>query len=112
MKKVPYYQSENKDFYKDHYQQTGGSLTYFAGVPHLQQGSGLLGNIIRAAVPLVKKGLKFVLPEAVKLGKNVIHDVAAGKGSVKKSLRKRGLQAVGNIAQSAVSKKKPKDIFS
>ena len=112
MKKVPYNRTRAAAFYRDHYlhNQTGGSLNYFAGINE-QRGSGLLGSLFRASIPLVKKGLKAILPEAVHFGKNVIQDVVLDKQKIRQSLKKRGLQSLGKVGEKAIKRVKS-DIFT
>ena len=83
--------------YEDYYlHQTGRGLPVFSG-PALQRGhglGGLLGGVMRMAVPLLKKGAKYVGRQALKTGAGLAEDVLAGKNI--KSSAKRRLTQMGN----------------
>ena len=46
----------------------------------------------------------YILPTARSMGKDVLNDVVSGKSTLKKSLKKRGLQSVGKIAARVVAR--------
>lgn len=112
MRKLKYSNSiGQRAAYKNYYcSQKGSGLDYFAGV---QTGSGILSSLIKIATPLVKRGVKAVLPEAINLGKTLASDIILNKKSAKKALRRRGLESIQNLAGSVIKKRKTnsKDIF-
>lgn len=112
MKKL-YGSSNAVNFYLHHYlnSQSGGHLPYFEGLIHQQVGSGIWGNIFKTALPVLKKGVQAILPHAVDLGKNLINDVIVEKRNLRKSLRKRGLNALKDSG-STLPKRAKQDIFN
>ena len=63
------------------------------------RGSGLfsnfLGGLSRKVLPFLKN---YILPIAKQFGKDIYSDVTSGNSSVKKSVKKRGLQSLANLA--------------
>src|ERR1044071_8391614 len=81
--------------YLDYYmQQSGNGMPIFQGYRG-QRGHGLgsmLARFFRSAVPILKKGLSFLLPEALRTGAKIATDVAEGQSfgeSAKKRVRER-----------------------
>jgi len=68
--------------YADYYaRQSGGDMPVFAGA-RFQRGHGLgnfFAGVKRFAIPLLKRGAKFLLPRLFKTGTEVVHDVMEGK---------------------------------
>ena len=73
-----------------------------------RRGGGVgsfLGNLIKTYGPKMLPFLRnYILPTAKSMGKDVMNDVASGKSTLKKSLKKRGLQSAGKIAARVVSR--------
>lgn len=73
---------------------------------NLNYGNGFVSSIIAKygpkILPLLKK---YLFPAAKEFGKDVLGDVVSGKSSLRKSLKKRGLQSLGNVAKKVVSGK-------
>ena len=64
--------------------------------PHLKENRGgglfsLLSGLTKRAVPFLMKN---IAPAAVEFGKNVVTDVLTGDGTVKQTLRKRGVESL------------------
>lgn len=74
-------------------------MPVFAGA-RFQRGHGL-GNFFsglkRFAAPLLKKGLEFLLPRALKTGTEIVSDVTGGK-NIKESFRSRVPGAIKDAA--------------
>ena len=84
--------------------QNGGSLPGFHGA-RIQRGYGLgsfFKSIARVAIPSVKKGVNALGKKAVETAVNVGQDVLTGK-SVKEAVRRRGRQAVNDLAKEGVN---------
>lgn len=69
-----------------------------------QRGAGLgniLGALFRMAKPILRTGLRTVLPVAARFGARVLGDVAEGKNvkrSAKRHAKQAGWEAVGAVA--------------
>lgn len=90
----------NTKIYADYY--TGAGLPVFRGV--VQDGSGLLGDLFRYALPILK-------PLAVSAGKNLLRsgtaalsDVVSGERDFKTALKHRGLEALKETGKDVLSK--------
>ena len=95
--------------YDDYYlHQTGRGLPVFSG-PALQRGHGLggiLGGVMRMAVPLLKKGAKFLGRQALQTGVGLAEDVMAGKNvktSAKRRLKQMGTDTLQHIGRQRKS---------
>lgn len=72
-----------------------------------QRGSGLfsaLGGLFRSVLPFIKSGAKAVGKEALKVGANVLADVAASGKSPKESFKSRLKEAGSNLKRKADAK--------
>ena len=99
---------------------TGGMMK-FRGGPS-QRGTGLGGffsNLVRQAIPLLKKGLGIAAPHAMNVGKKVLSDTLEGRNvgeSMKKRLVEGGrgvkrdvfMRVAGNLKSSQKLKKSKK----
>ena len=57
------------------------------------QGAGFIGNILKTFGPKILPFLrKFILPAAKRMGSDVVADLASGRTTLKKSLKKCGKQ--------------------
>lgn len=91
--------------------QAGGALDdrdfiVFRGKRY-QKGSGLfsaLGGLFRTVLPFLKSGAKAVGKEALKIGANVLSDVAASGKAPKESLKSRLKEAGSNLKRKADEK--------
>lgn len=87
-----------EQYYLDQAKQRGGSLPAFHGA-RFQRGYGLgaiFKGLFRWAVPHLKQGAKVLGKKALQAGMNVAQDVAEGE-NVGKAVRKRTIQAVGEL---------------
>lgn len=95
--------------YHDYYMnQVGHGGPVYAGT-RVQRGSGLgniFGGMIRAAIPILKRGAKTLGKSAVKTGMRVVSDIASGQG-FKSSLKRRAGETLGAMLTSAPSSNKP-----
>jgi hypothetical protein len=84
--------SECTQYYKSQ------ALTGHGGLPTFtfHRGHGFFSNLVRGIIPFVKT---HVVPKLFTVGKSVLKDVVEGK-SIKKSLKKRGAQAVSDTFQT------------
>ena len=90
--------------YDDYYVgQVGHGMPFFAGT-RIQRGHGL-GNIfsglVRAAMPLVKSGVKALGKQAAKTGMQIAGDVLRGQ-KPKRAARKRTKQAGQQLLNTAL----------
>ena len=100
--------------YEDYYlHQTGRGLPVFSG-PALQRGHGLggiLGGVMRMAVPLLKKGAKYLGRQALQTGVGLAEDVLAGKNiksSAKQRLTQMGTDTLHHIGRQVKRKPPPR----
>ena len=88
--------SLDSKIYEDYYlNQVGQGMPTFQG-PNLQRGYGLggiLGGLLRSAMPLLKQGAKVLGKHALKTGVNIATDALAGQSL--KAATKRRLQESG-----------------
>lgn len=102
-RRKPVHSCDSKQ-YDDYYLgQVGSGLPVFTGA-HVQRGHGL-GNIfsglVRAAMPLVKSGMRALGKQGVKTGMQIAGDVVHGQGP-KRAVRRRAKQAGTQIVNSAL----------
>ena len=96
-RRIPYI--PNRSLYKDYYRASGGGgLPVFRGIH--QDGSGLLGNIFRFAMPLVKSAGKTLL----KSGAEALSDVVSGEKDIKSALKERGLQGLQQVGRNVTGR--------
>ena len=73
-----------------------------------RRGGGVgsfLGNILKTYGPKILPFLRnYILPTAKSMGKDVLNDVVKGKTTLKRSLKRRGLESVGKIATEVASR--------
>jgi len=93
-------------------QQSGGDVPIFQGYKG-QKGHGIgsiLAGLFRSAVPLLKRGISYFLPEALKTGVKIANDVKEGKPfveSAKRHVTERINEAVpGLIPQSGSGRRR------
>jgi len=77
----------------------------------LQLGSGfggLLKGLLKAAMPMVKKGLLHVGKRVLNAGSNALQDVSENKASLKDALKNRALEQLhpANLINSGARKRK------
>jgi hypothetical protein len=81
-------------------QEGGGSVDatrYFQGTRY-QRGVGILGTVGRFLLPIVKNLATTAGSQAVKMGQNVLEDVAKGR-SVQEALTAHGKEGFKNVAE-------------
>lgn len=74
----------------------------------IQHGRGIgniFGGLFRHLLPLAKSGLSLLRDQTIKTGRDVIHDVLAGK-TIRDSLYDQTQNAVGSLAQRGINKLK------
>jgi hypothetical protein len=80
--KTKYCCDASRDMVLDYYtKQSGGGIPHFEGYRG-QRGHGLgsiLSGLWRSAVPILKRGLSFFLPAALRTGAKIANDVADGR---------------------------------
>lgn len=72
-----------------------------------QKGSGLfsaLGGLFRTLFPIIKSGAKAVGKEALKMGSNVLTDIATSSATPKEAFKTRLKEAGTNLKRKAESK--------
>lgn len=89
----------NRSIYHQHYTSTGGGLPVFKGV--YQDGSGLLSNIFRFALPILKSTGKTLLSSGV----NALSDVMGGK-DVKSAIKQRSVEGLKNVGNDMIGRAK------
>lgn len=98
--------SNKSDPYTRYYlNQVGSGVgTVYRGVSY-QKGHGIgsfLGGLFRTVLPILKSGARAVGKEAVRTGMNVLGDIASDSTQpLKKVIRKRVIEAGGNLAEKA-----------
>lgn len=98
--RVPYV--PNRDLYLQHYRQTGGgNLPVFKGV--YQDGSGLLGDIFRAALPMLRSSALSAGKTLLSSGAKALSDIVSGR-NVKKAVTDRGLEGLKEIGRDVASR--------
>ena len=102
-RRTPVHSVDSK-LYDDYYlDQVGNGLPVFTGA-RVQRGHGL-GNVfsglIRAAMPLMKSGMKLLGKHGVKTGMQIAGDVLSGQNP-KRAVRQRAKQAGTEIVHDAL----------
>ena len=70
----------------------------------MSQGDGFLGNVLSKYGPKIFPFLKkYILPAAKQMGSDVLSDMSSGRSTLKKSLKKRGLQSLGNVTRKVMT---------
>jgi len=103
----------------DYYtKQSGGGVPHFEGYRG-QRGHGLgsiLSGLWRSAVPILKRGLSFFLPAALRTGAKIANDVADGRpfmDSAKHRVSERiNEYAPGLISQSGTGRRRRRNTVS
>lgn len=90
-RRVPYI--PNPSAYKNFY--SGAGLPVFQGT--YQDGSGLLGNIFRTALPILKPFIATAGKTLLKSGAAALQDIISGERDVKTALRTRGLEGLKQV---------------
>ncbi len=96
---------ESKAYENYYIRQVGQGIPVFEGT-NLQRGYGLggiLGGLLRSAVPLLKQGVKSLGKQALKTGMNIAQDALAGQ-SIKTSAKRRLKETGANLGRQAVRK--------
>ena len=91
--------------YNEYYaHQAGGALPYFAGAQY-QRGHGLgslYGDMLRSAMPLIKRGAVALGRGALKTGVRIADDVMSGQ-SIKKAAKRRVTDAGRNLMRGLLA---------
>ena len=98
LRRVPYIPDHN--LYRDYYK--GSGLAVFKG--NFQDGSGILSNIMRYALPIVKSVGKTVGKSVLRSGADVLRDVISGERDIKTALRQRGLEGLKHVGTELAGK--------
>ena len=70
----------------------------------MSQGDGFLGNVLSKYGPKMFPFLKkYILPAAKQMGSDILSDMSSGRSTLKKSLKKRGLQSLGNVTRKVMT---------
>jgi hypothetical protein len=86
--------------------QQGGSAAYFEGELYkrgIQHGSGFFSNLIPYLIPLLKSAAKEVSSEGLKLGSNVLQQLAEGE-SLKPTIIKEVKNSTKKLSDKVKSK--------
>jgi hypothetical protein len=117
--KTKYCCDASRDMVLDYYtKQSGGGIPHFEGYRG-QRGHGLgsiLSGLWRSAVPILKRGLSFFLPAALRTGAKIANDVADGRSfmdSAKSRVSERiNEYAPGLISQSGTGRRRRRNKVS
>ena len=70
----------------------------------MSQGDGFLANVLAKVGPRIFPFLKrYILPAAKQMGSDVLSDMSSGRSTLRKSLKKRGLQFLGNVTRKVMT---------
>jgi hypothetical protein len=89
----------NPKAYKDFYR--GSGFPVFKGV--YQDGSGLIGDIFRNVVPILKPIAINAGKTLLKSGANVLKDVISGDRDLKTALRQRGMEGLKEVGKDILN---------
>jgi len=79
-------------------------INIFRKKKRITQGDGFLGNVLTKYGPKIFPFLKkYIFPAAKQMGGDMLSDIGSGRSTLKKSLKKRGLQSLGNITRKVLS---------
>ena len=79
-------------------------INIFRRRKRVSQGDGFLGNVLSKYGPKIFPFLKkYILPAAKQMGSDVLSDMSSGRSTLKKSLKKRGLQSLGNVTRKVMT---------
>ena len=79
-------------------------INIFRRRKRVSQGDGFLGNVLSKYGPKIFPFLKkYILPAAKQMGSDILSDMSSGRSTLKKSLKKRGLQSLGNVTRKVMT---------
>ena len=79
-------------------------INIFRRRKRVSQGDGFLANVLAKVGPRIFPFLKrYILPAAKQMGSDVLSDVSSGRSTLRKSLKKRGLQSLGNVTRKVMT---------
>ena len=79
-------------------------INIFRRRKRVSQGDGFLANVLSKYGPKIFPFLKrYILPAAKQMGSDVLSDMSSGRSTLKKSLKKRGLQSLGNVTRKVMT---------
>ena len=79
-------------------------INIFRRRKRVSQGDGFLGNVLSKYGPKIFPFLKkYIFPAAKQMGGDMISDISSGRSTFKKSLKKRGLQSLGNVTRKVMT---------
>ena len=79
-------------------------INIFRRRKRVSQGDGFLGNVLSKYGPKIFPFLKkYIFPAAKQMGGDMIADISSGRSTFKKSLKKRGLQSLGNVTRKVMT---------
>merc|ERR1712212_452721 len=82
----------------------GHDINIFRRRKRVSQGNGFLANVLSKYGPKMFPFLKrYILPAAKQMGSDVLSDMSSGRSTLKKSLKKRGLQSLGNVTRKVMT---------
>ena len=82
--------------------QLGGTLLPAYGGLQRQRGHGLFGTLAQYGIPILKKVGKAIAPHLLKTGKGLLTDALLNR-DMKGSVKKRGLDLVKDVVDSALN---------
>ena len=79
-------------------------INIFRRRKRVSQGDGFLANVLAKVGPRIFPFLKrYILPAAKQMGSDVLSDMSSGRSTLRKSLKKRGLQSLGNVTRKVMT---------
>ena len=79
-------------------------INIFRRRKRVSQGDGFLGNVLSKYGPKIFPFLKkYIFPAAKQMGGDILSDMSSGRSTFKKSLKKRGLQSLGNVTRKVMT---------
>ena len=79
-------------------------INIFRRRKRVSQGDGFLANVLAKYGPRIFPFLKrYILPAAKQMGSDVLSDMSSGRSTLRKSLKKRGLQSLGNVTRKVMT---------
>jgi HD superfamily phosphohydrolase len=82
--------------------QAGNGLSFYSGI-HNQKGYGIFSNIMRYAIPFIKKSLINLGKHGINAASNVIDDIESGK-TVNEALATRTRETIDKIQNEILNK--------
>lgn len=92
----------NRALYENHYRLRGGVLPVFRGT--YQDGSGLLSNLFRSALPILKSTALSAGKTLLKSGADVLSDISSGRADIKTAIKQRGMEGLKSVGRDVLGR--------